>query len=442
MNRLSLVVCRQSLKVIFLLFIFTTIYNRQSTNFLYAAKKLQDPDSPAVNKDFAEANALLSKGDYTGALDKLTAVLIKDPGNGIAREQVYQIAQLIGANAAMMSQILPHPLSEDDRDDAVELAYKSLRKASPRMIERRLQEASIQEKHKHFLLACQAYLALLQLPGLELEKKYSIEKRLRAASQKVDTRIDNLAEDYRGFYREAFTLMNVGDWDGSVEGWQRFLDRGGKDPEVQKLLNLPEAKVVIREKDKINQGMLALRNGENDKAEGLFQEALKMNPNSSEAEKGMEQVRKAQDDSKKDEMVAKLVTDAEGLLHKNQKYRALQLLSEALKDNPSNRKVLAMIQDIMENPGAQKTVIVNRPVIQRVFVEKPAEKEEDKIQTVRDTGRAETHYQKGLVYYSLRNYREALNEWKVAVQYDPNSRKITQALQRVQSDLQFEKSGK
>ena len=55
-----------------------------------------------------------------------------------------------------------------------------------------------------------------------------------------------------------------------------------------------------------------------------------------------------------------------------------------------------------------------------------------------DSAKAEAHYQKGLVYYSLRNYREALNEFKQAVRYDPNSRKLTQALQRVQSDLQYE----
>ena len=64
--------------------------------------------------------------------------------------------------------------------------------------------------------------------------------------------------------------------------------------------------------------------------------------------------------------------------------------------------------------GSSKTVFVNRPVIQKVFVEKPADSAPERIQTAKDTGRAETHYQKGLVYYSLRNYREAFNEWKVA----------------------------
>ena len=58
------------------------------------------------------------------------------------------------------------------------------------------------------------------------------------------------------------------------------------------------------------------------------------------------------------------------------------------------------------------------------------------VLTKQDSGMAEAHYQKGLVYYSRRNYRKALEEWKAATQIDPKSRKISQALERVQYDLQ------
>ena len=102
-----------------------------------AAKKSPEAGLGQSRDDFIAANELLSKGDYNGAMDRLTAVLIKNPGNGIAREQIYQIAQLMAVNAAAFEQILPRPMSENERADVVEVAYQSLRKTSPRQIERR-----------------------------------------------------------------------------------------------------------------------------------------------------------------------------------------------------------------------------------------------------------------------------------------------------------------
>src|SRR3989338_5499997 len=119
-------------RFLFALFLATT-QNLTPTTLLYAARELEDPLAMTVNKDFAEANALFSKGDYPGAMDKLTAVLIKEPGNDIAREQIYQIAQLMRVNSGAMGQ-MSRPLSIDERADAVDLAYKSLRKTSPRLI--------------------------------------------------------------------------------------------------------------------------------------------------------------------------------------------------------------------------------------------------------------------------------------------------------------------
>ncbi len=399
-----------------------------------AAKESQLPTS--LNRSFMQANELLAKGDYSGAMDKLTAILLRDPGNGVAREQIYQIAQMMSANAASMGQ-MRSVFTPDERADAVELAYKSLRKASPRLLERRLQDAALQERRKFYLLACQIYISILQLPGLELEKKYQVEKRLRSASQKVDSKIETLPEESRATYREAFTLMNVGDWEGSVESWQKYVEKHPADTEVNKLLSSSEAKAILGEKEKLKQAYAALETLEIEKAEKLFDEALKINPNSAEASKGLEIAQQKGEQSQRTKFITGLLAKAERLAVDDKKYQALQILTGALKEDPSDQRVLSMIQNLMEQAGVQKTVIVTRPVIQRV-VEK--QEQADRAVAARDTGKAETHYQKGLVYYSLRNYREAFSEWKAAVQYDPNSRKISQALQRVQSDLQYEKS--
>ena len=402
-----------------------------------AAKRSPEAVMDRGRDDFIAANEMLTKGDYNGAMDRLTAVLIKDPGNGIAREQIYQIAQLMAVNAAVFEQILPRRMTEDERADVVEIAYQSLRKTSPRQIERRLQAAERNEKRKYYLLACQNYVSMLTLPGLELETKYQIEKRLRAATQKVDAKIETLPEEIRSTYREAFTLMNLGDWESSIEDWQKYAQKSPTDAEVQKLLSIPEAVAVLREKGHLENAYTALQADDAKQSVALFEEALKANPNSSEAEKGLELARKRLEDERKARKVNDLLAAAEELLERKQKNKAVQALSDALRENPSDERALAMIQQVMESAGSAKTVVVNVPVMQRAPAPKPSDAVE-KVLAARDGTKAETHYQKGLVYYSLRNYREAFNEFKVAVRYDPNSRKITQALQRVQSDLQFD----
>jgi len=394
--------------------------------------------APGIRKDLVLANRLMKRGEYSEAMDYLTGVLIRDPGNGIAREQIYQISQLMTANAAVYEQILPRPLAENERSEAVELAYQSLRKTSPQLLERRLQDAARCEKKKFYLLACQNYLSMLSQPGLELETKYRIERRLRSSSQKVDAKIQALREDARAVYREAFTLMNLGDWDSSVDEWRKYADMRPSDAEVRKLLTIPESVTVIRFKDRLSGGYAALEAGQSDKAASLFEEALRSNPNSVEAEKGLEQARKKADDLKKSKKVMQLLATAEDFLHRGKKTLAVQVLSQALKENPNDERALAMIQSVMESAGSVKTVIVTRPApAPRAVASLPAEAL-GQLASAEDSGKAETHYQKGLVYYSLRNYREAFNEFKLAVRYDPNSRKLTQALQRVQSDLQFE----
>ncbi len=404
----------------------------------HAARELQDAEIMKLNSYFSDANALLAKGDYSGALDKLTAILLKDPGNAVAREQIYQVAQLMNAGLGTMGQG-PQRLTLNERADAVELAYRSLRKASPRVIERRLQEAAELETRKFYLLASQVYLSIIQLPKLDLEKKYQIEKRLRSANLKIDAKIETLPEGSRGLYREAFTLLSVGDLEGSVDGWLKYLEKHSRDTEVQKLLNTAEARAAIKEKENLKQAYAALEQEDSTKAATLFSELLKANPGNGEAAKGLEVAHQRTARAQKKETVDRMMAEAEVLIKKNKIYPAIQLLTGAVKEDPSDNRVLSMIQSVMQQAGSQKTVIVNHPVIQRVIVEKTADNAPEVVDA-RDMAKAETHYQKGLVYYSLRNYREAFTEWKAAVQFDPASRKITQALQRVQSDLQFEKS--
>lgn len=108
---------------------------------------------------------------------------------------------------------------------------------------------------------------------------------------------------------------------------------------------------------------------------------------------------------------------------------AVDRLTAALIKNPDNGAAREQIYQVAKLMAADKANLKRK--------NRPAEpKAEARAAAAPDSAKAETHYQKGLVYYSLRNYREAFNEFKLAVRYDPNSRKITQALQRVQSDLQ------
>jgi len=379
-----------------------------------------------VPVELSEANFLMRSGNYGAAAEKIASVLMRRPGNEVAREEMLHLCRLMSANGSNNTNALP--VSENERQEMVTLAYKSLRKTSPDKIGKMFLEASSYEKQNMHLLSCRTYLQMLSISGLDLDEKYNVEKKLRKASLRVNSKMESLPENVRGIYREAFTLMNVGDWEGSVGMWYTYSQSQSGDAEVRKLLSFPDSLIVVKGKRKSDEGNLALEAKNPELAKKCFEEALKINPNSQDAVKGLDIVKR----QSKREMVSKNVAKAEKMIQADRKFKAIELLSEALKEDPSDSRVLALLQQALDISEQKSTGIVSR--VKTTRAQEP-EKPDKTIIALRNPEKAEAHYQRGLVYYGLRNFKEALNEWKLAVDFDPTYQKAVRALERVQSDL-------
>ena len=388
-----------------------------------------------------EGYRLAHKGLYGSAIKQFTRVLLRDPGNRLAREEVARLSLAL-KNGAERPSDGSAAISESERGEIVGLAYRALKKTSPDTIERMLAEAREYEKKQQNTLATRSYLKALGMEGLELENKHEIERRLRRASQFVDGKIEALPESTRGLFREAFTLMSVGDWENSVEIWQNFAAQTPEDREIQELLALPEAQAAIKQKHWVFQARFHVQRGEMDEAEVFFRKVMDNDPTSREAQVGIEKVAAMRAARRKDEVASGHITDAERYMKKGLQFKAIDSLLEALKEDPGNKPALDLLAEIQKS---ETTLSASVPRRERSFssparadiipvdMQSPAESS-----VIKNPAKAETHYQRGLVYYGLRNYREALSEWKMAVDYDPTFQKAVRALERVKTDLRQE----
>lgn len=367
--------------------------------------------------------------DYGDAVQKLTEVLVRDPENVVARQQIARLSARLTFNEARHDALSP-----EERTAIVNLAYQSLRKASPDQIESLVREARENERERNFILASRFYLQALSLPGLNLDTKYGIEKRFRKASLEVDAKINNLPEGLKGKYREAFTLMSVGEWHDSVETWMDCARGNPKDMELRKLLSLTEVKAMVSEINRLNEARAALDRQNFDEAKQIYRDILKRNPQSAEAQEGLKQLDAEAEAALRRERVAAMVEQAKQSIRQGRDMQALETLYAALKEDPTNPEVLETMKSVHSKNSGLRAAPPPAPEPAR-----PADKPKAAEKTVqRDPGRAEKHYQRGLVYYGLRKFQEAETEWKAALRFDSSHQKAIRALGRVQSDLQAE----
>jgi tetratricopeptide (TPR) repeat protein len=240
-------------------------------------------NSPEVNALILKGYRLMRTAKYGLAAEKLTEALILDPGNRTARVEMARLASILSADRAGPDGRFS--MSPDERTDIVNLAYTTLRKTSPNIIEKMILEAVNHEKKGDLLFATRTYLQILSLRGLDLERKYSVEKRLRDVSARSNSKIDRLPENIRGLYREAYTLLSVGDFEESIKIWSEYHKKSPADAEVKRLLSLPESETVLKQSQLLKQAREYLNEQNTEKAKEIFQAVLTVSPDNQAANK-------------------------------------------------------------------------------------------------------------------------------------------------------------
>ncbi len=386
--------------------------------------------SPVSDRQVSVARQLIMKGDYVRATEILTQVLWTAPTNKKAKALLSRSVRMMNAKNSPES-LDEADLTLDERAGIVSQAYRYLKKASPNVIQNYFKDARQHERRQLFILAARSYLQVLALSGLSLEMKYETEKELRKVDKKIDLKIESMPQSYRSIYRDAFTLMSVGDWRVAVERWDEYVRSNPHDGEIKKLLSQPDAEKIVSEARLLAEANSALIMDDFSKAEKLFKKTIELNPERQEAIKGLETLDDKINQKKRGEAVSGYMRKATQQAAAGENLKALETLYGAMKEDPTNPQIISIIQEVHKN------LKVNQGTVN--FVRIPELKQErDVVQSVRDPAQGETHYQKGLVYYGLRKFSEAAGEWQQAVKFDPVNQKAIRALERVKSDLRTE----
>ena len=395
-------------------------------------------EKPMVTPMLKEAYNFMNKHDYGMAVRQFTKILTLDPGNPKAKEGLQSINNYIDAQNSKEEVLSPL-----ERNQILDTAYKSLKRTSPETMDKYIREAEQNERKGYNLLASRIYQETLTFPGLELEKKHDLERRLRKTSAKVDAKIITLPANHQALYREAFTLMSVGDQENSIIKWRQYYNVAKSDYELQKLLTLPESVKILKEKKAVLNAQKALKNNRLKLAYIIYKNVLASNPKNQEALQGINNIKEIHKQRKKTQIIAARIENAKKLSQSGEKFKALNLLLKTVRYDPNNRDIYLLIGQLQSSISDKNNKVsksLERALQQQFQEKKPIvqEKQDDKSNVAVDVAKAENHYQRGLVYYGLRNFRGALSEWELAVKYDPKYEKARKALQRVRSDLRAE----
>ena len=305
------------------------------------------------------AKRWIDSGNYDDAITLLNSILNKDPDNARAKELLDRAMELKGGKnpektaaerADKLSQAMK--LINEGKYDEAQAILNQLLADNPndtqaknllnQLDQKKAQrDADNAEKISDARKAMNSgdYDSAIDILN-EILKNDPNNAEAKNLLAQVKSRQAQAEKDKKDAMDKARSDLANGNPDDAVKALEKYLAEHPDDKEAQKLLEQAKKAQSQAEKeradkaDKINQAREALKNGDYEKAAALLNEILKDDPNNAEAKNLLAQTKAAQSQAEKDR--ADKLAEARRLIENGEYDKAQKILDELLKDNPND----------------------------------------------------------------------------------------------------------
>ena len=305
------------------------------------------------------AKRWIDSGNYDDAITLLNSILNKDPDNARAKELLDRAMELKGGKnpektaaerADKLSQAMK--LINEGKYDEAQAILNQLLADNPndtqaknllnQLDQKKAQrDADNAEKISDARKAMNSgdYDSAIDILN-EILKNDPNNAEAKNLLAQVKSRQAQAEKDKKDALDKAKADLANGNPDDAVKALEKYLAEHPDDKEAQKLLEQAKKAQSQAEKeradkaDKINQAREALKNGDYEKAAALLNEILKDDPNNAEAKNLLAQTKAAQSQAEKDR--ADKLAEARRLIENGEYDKAQKILDELLKDNPND----------------------------------------------------------------------------------------------------------
>jgi len=413
--------------------------------------------SQALNEHLRMGAELSSQLKYTEAMDQFLQALLMDPENQEVRLKIREIGV-----ALHQMQSKRNSLSSREHQEIVRKAWRKLNMHSPEEVRREYYLALDAQKNNRNLWAWEHFDRLTRMKSSDSRYKNRAVSEIQRVKEDLRKKIDSLPFTARNLYAQGFESYANGEYEKAFESWNGYLSIVEKDEELTGFLPRVKSKLDIqrakREVERsLSQAELAVKEGRFVDARKALNTVLSIEHDQPKALKMIDQVSQqvqletriqvARDYFSRKDYVNTTKTLVEVLQSDPQNLRALALLDQV--EQSYSRKMTDLLQresrikETQQRKGREVTVMparVARKTAARqettsLISETPPAFPDSQVYKLVDIARATAHYNRGLIAYAQGQADEAVREWQLSLQYNPDHEKAQRALERIRAEL-------
>jgi tetratricopeptide (TPR) repeat protein len=399
--------------------------------------------TPSLN----EIDKFYDATEYVKALDGLLEIIEANPNDAEAKLYMRKIAKQLQQRE--IDILLTSPV---DREAMVREAWRHLKKTPPSAIQEAWSKIDSYMQQRHFLFAGDLLTWIVQNSPEGSADFRKASKLLDKIPGKLAKKANSLAAAVQIPYIEGWQEHRQKKLQTAIALWREVFDVYPEDDELKEMIQRDEVEIAGEKRHQEFQQHIAdaredYRQGYYAEAIDELQKALEFDPQNADLDRELEE-------AKARLKIQKGIHNAAGFMAGRKYPQAIGALTDILQADPKNAQALAMLTELEK----KLTVIQKEDLIQEVAPAKQGKKGKPVkavIKPAETTAAVQTpalassvspkkisvivqsnaYYNRGLMLYASDHLNNAVDEFRKAIDLNPENEKARRALDRVKAEL-------